>query len=69
MKAITAQHSLPDAVLLALQAGADEALSSSGGQVNQVLDRLVLAASTGELPASRITESVTRVLHAKGACN
>ena len=30
MKAITAQYSLPDAVLKALQAGADEALWSSG---------------------------------------
>ncbi|MFJ7212338.1 glycoside hydrolase family 3 N-terminal domain-containing protein [Amycolatopsis sp. NPDC098790] len=68
MKAITAQYSLPDAVLKALQAGADEALWSSGGRVNEVLDRLVKAVQSGELPAARVQESVTRVLRSKGAC-
>lgn len=68
MKAITAQYSLPDAVLKALQAGADEALWSSGGRVNEVLDRLEKAVQAGELPAARVQESVTRVLRSKGAC-
>ena len=68
MKAITAQYPLPDAVLKALQAGADEALWSSGGRVNEVLDRLVKAAQSGELPKQRVQESVTRVLRGKGAC-
>ncbi|MGW5721836.1 glycoside hydrolase family 3 N-terminal domain-containing protein [Amycolatopsis sp. NPDC003865] len=68
MKAITAQYPLPDAVLKALQAGADEALWSSGGRVNEVLDRLVKAVQTGELPKERVQESVTRVLRGKGAC-
>lgn len=68
MKAITAQYSLPDAVLKALQAGADEALWSSGGRVDEVLDRLVKAAGAGELPKARVQESVTRVLRAKGVC-
>ncbi|MCR6487183.1 glycoside hydrolase family 3 protein [Amycolatopsis sp. OK19-0408] len=68
MKAITAQYPLPDAVLKALQAGADEALWSSGGRVNEVLDRLVKAVGTGELPKARVQESVARVLRAKGVC-
>jgi beta-N-acetylhexosaminidase len=68
MKAITAQYSLPDAVLKALQAGADEALWSSGGRVDEVLDRLVKAVESGELPKARLLESVTRALRAKGAC-
>ncbi|WP_143168880.1 glycoside hydrolase family 3 N-terminal domain-containing protein [Amycolatopsis australiensis] len=68
MKAITAQYPLPDAVLRALQAGADEALWSSGGRVTEVLDRLVKAVETGELPRARVQESVTRVLRSKGAC-
>jgi beta-N-acetylhexosaminidase len=68
MKAITAQYPLPDAVLKALQAGADEALWSSGGRVDEVLDRLVAAVRSGELPPSRVRESVTRVLRGKGVC-
>jgi beta-N-acetylhexosaminidase len=68
MKAITAQYSLPDAVLKALQAGADEALWSSGGRVDEVLDRLVKAVQAGELPPARVQESVARVLRGKGLC-
>ncbi|WP_290050404.1 glycoside hydrolase family 3 N-terminal domain-containing protein [Amycolatopsis solani] len=68
MKAITAQYSLPEAVLKALQAGADQALWSSGGRVDEVLDRLVKAVQSGELPAARVQESVTRVLRGKGLC-
>jgi beta-N-acetylhexosaminidase len=68
MKAITAQYSLPDAVLKALQAGADQALWSSGGRVDEVLDRLVKAVQAGELPPARVQESVARVLRGKGLC-
>ncbi|MGW3959293.1 glycoside hydrolase family 3 N-terminal domain-containing protein [Amycolatopsis sp. NPDC005003] len=68
MKAITAQYPLPEAVLKALQAGADEALWSSGGRVDEVLDRLVKAVQTGELPKPRVQESVARVLRGKGLC-
>ncbi|MEV7092034.1 glycoside hydrolase family 3 N-terminal domain-containing protein [Amycolatopsis sp. NPDC051045] len=68
MKAITAQYSLPEAVLKALQAGADEALWSSGGRVDAVLDRLVTAVQAGELPKARVQESVARVLRGKGLC-
>jgi beta-N-acetylhexosaminidase len=68
MKAITAQYSLPDAVLKALEAGADQALWSSGGRVNEVLDRLEKAVASGELPKTRVQQSVTRVLRGKGVC-
>ncbi|ADJ49828.1 beta-glucosidase [Amycolatopsis mediterranei S699] len=68
MKAVTAQYPLPEAVLKALQAGADEALWSSGGRVDEVLDRLVKAVQAGELPKARVQESVTRVLRGKGLC-
>ena len=68
MKAITAQYSLPEAVLKALQAGADQALWSSGGRVDEVLNRLVRAVQAGELPQARVQESVTRVLRGKGLC-
>ena len=68
MKAITAQYPLPEAVLKALQAGADQALWSSGGRVDEVLDRLVKAVRSGELPQPRVQESVTRVLRGKGLC-
>ncbi|HVW43251.1 MAG TPA: glycoside hydrolase family 3 N-terminal domain-containing protein [Amycolatopsis sp.] len=68
MKAITDTYSLPDAVLHALQAGADQALWSSGGKVGPVLDRLELAVSSGELPAARVTDALERVLPAKHAC-
>lgn len=68
MKAITAQYPLPAAVLKALQAGADQALWSSGGTVGPVLDRLEQALASGELPAARVDEALTRVLKAKRAC-
>ncbi|WP_181770322.1 glycoside hydrolase family 3 N-terminal domain-containing protein [Amycolatopsis pittospori] len=68
MKAITAQYPLPTAVLKALQAGADQALWSSGGNVDSVLATLEQALASGELPAARVDEALTRVLMAKKAC-
>ncbi|WP_156096654.1 glycoside hydrolase family 3 N-terminal domain-containing protein [Amycolatopsis jejuensis] len=69
MKAITDRYPLPEAVLDALQAGADQALFSSGTvDVRAVLDRLTKAADSGELPADHVTASVERVLAAKGYC-
>jgi beta-N-acetylhexosaminidase len=68
MRAISDRYDLPDAVVLALRSGADQALWSSGDRVGEVLDRLEHALSTGELNAARIDESVARVLAAKKAC-
>ncbi|KAA9166374.1 glycoside hydrolase family 3 protein [Amycolatopsis acidicola] len=68
MRAITSDHPLPDAVLDALRAGADQALWSSGGKVSTVLDRLESATADGELPATRVDEALGRVLRAKHTC-
>ncbi|WP_261377212.1 glycoside hydrolase family 3 N-terminal domain-containing protein, partial [Amycolatopsis bartoniae] len=68
MKAITGTYRLPDAVLHALLAGADQALWSSGGNVSAVLDRLQQAVDSGELPATRVTDALGRILPAKHAC-
>ncbi|MFC3450979.1 glycoside hydrolase family 3 N-terminal domain-containing protein [Amycolatopsis speibonae] len=68
MKAITSQYPLPTAVLKALQAGADQALWSSGGNVGTVLTTLEQALASGALPAARVDEALTRVLTAKQAC-
>ncbi|MET9261635.1 glycoside hydrolase family 3 N-terminal domain-containing protein [Amycolatopsis sp. NPDC004079] len=69
MKAITDRFALPDAVLKSLQAGADQALFSSGhNDVGAVVDRLQRALESGELSAAQVTASVERVLAGKGFC-
>ncbi|WP_245976226.1 glycoside hydrolase family 3 N-terminal domain-containing protein [Amycolatopsis palatopharyngis] len=68
MRAIADQYSLPEAVLRALQAGADQALWSSGGRTSEVLDRLETALDGGELSETRVREALARVLLAKDAC-
>lgn len=68
MRAVTDRYPLPEAVLRALQAGADQPLWSSGGQVGAVLDRLEQAVANGELRDERVREALDRVLLAKGAC-
>jgi beta-N-acetylhexosaminidase len=69
MRAITDRYRLPDAVLAALQAGADIALWSSGDRLTAVLDHLEEALDSGRLPAHRVTQSVRRVLAAKSVCD
>lgn len=68
MKAVSDRYDLPDAVLIALQSGADQALWSSGDRVNEVLDKLENAVTTGKLPDAQVRDSATRVLSAKKAC-
>ncbi|MBK1784335.1 glycoside hydrolase family 3 N-terminal domain-containing protein [Prauserella cavernicola] len=68
MKAISDRYPLPEAVLKALQAGADQALWSSGGQVGPVLDRLEQAVASGELPEQQVRGALERVLRVKDAC-
>jgi beta-N-acetylhexosaminidase len=68
MRAIADRYPLPEAVLHALQAGADQALWSSNGRTGEVLDRLERAVASGELSEARVRESLDRVLKAKQAC-
>ncbi|WP_197319746.1 glycoside hydrolase family 3 protein [Saccharomonospora sp. NB11] len=68
MRAISDTYTLDEAVLLALQAGADQPLWSDGGDVGPVLDRIEAAMSSGDLPEGRVNEALTRVLDAKGVC-
>jgi len=68
MKAVTNLVDLPEAVRLALAAGADVALWSSGGRVGEVLDGLEQALANGGLTKDRVTDALHRVLKSKGAC-
>jgi beta-N-acetylhexosaminidase len=68
MRAISDRYELPDAVLIALQSGADQALWSSGDRVAEVLDKLESAVASGKLPESQVRDSAARVLSAKKAC-
>ncbi|MGH3762696.1 glycoside hydrolase family 3 N-terminal domain-containing protein [Actinophytocola sp.] len=69
MQAVSSRYPLPKAVLAALTAGADVAFWSSGEQhLDEVLDTLERAVADRTLPATRVTDSLTRVLRAKGAC-
>jgi beta-glucosidase-like glycosyl hydrolase/serine/threonine protein kinase len=66
MGAINQRYSVPDAVLRALQAGADTALWITTDQVLAVLDRLVQAVNTNELSMDRVNEALNRVALGKG---
>jgi len=66
MAAISAQHPITDAVPLALEAGADQALWLSTTRVPAVLDALIAAVTSGKLPLAQVDASVVRVLRAKG---
>ena len=65
MRAITDRYSVADAVLRALQAGADVALWVSTGEVPAVLNRLESAVDAGELSTADVDASVARVAAAK----
>ncbi len=65
MKAITDRYGVPDAVLKALEAGADTALWVSTAEVPAVLDKLESALASGDLSTPRIKASVLRLLEAK----
>src|SRR6478752_6332349 len=66
MGAINQRFSVPEAVLRALQAGADVALWVTTDEVPAVLDRLEKALAAGELTQARVDESVLRVAGQKG---
>jgi beta-N-acetylhexosaminidase len=72
MKAITGTYTLPQAVVTALSAGADEALWSSGAQsateIGGLLDSLEKALADGRLNPAANDRAVERVLAAKDVC-
>ena len=65
MKAITGRYPVADAVLKALQAGADVALWVSTAEVPAVLDRLEAAITSGALAEAGVDASVSRLAAAK----
>jgi beta-N-acetylhexosaminidase len=65
MGAINLRYSVPDAVVRALQAGADVALWISTEQVPAVLDRLQQALDSHELDMARVTDALSHVAAAK----
>jgi beta-N-acetylhexosaminidase len=67
MRAITDRYSVVDAVLRALQAGADNALWVTTMEVPAVLDRLESAVATRELDPKNLDASVLRMAAAKTA--
>jgi len=66
MRAITDRYGVADAVLKALQAGADTALWVSTTEVPAVLDRLQSALASGELTMANVDASVLRMAAVKG---
>jgi beta-N-acetylhexosaminidase len=73
MKAVTDTFALPEAVVRAMAAGADEALWSSGAEdaaaVGPVLDLLEKALADGRLDPAANDLAVTRSLAARGVCS
>ncbi len=66
MAAINERYGVSEAVLRALQAGADVALWVTTAEVPAVLDRLEQAVNAGELPQQRVDDAVAAVAGYKG---
>ena len=60
MRGILDYAPTPEAVKRAIAAGADQALWSSGADVPHIIDVVVAAVETGELPESRVDEAAVR---------
>ncbi len=67
MKGVTARYSLPDACILALEAGADILLATgkTPEEEDAMVEAVIKAVKTGRISIERIEESVTRILEAK----
>lgn len=66
MQAVTDHFTVPQAVLAAIRAGADVALWISTATLPDVIETLVAAVESGELPISRVDESIGRTLRMRG---
>lgn len=60
MRGILDYAPTPQAVKLAIAAGADQALWSSGADIPHVIDVVVAAVESGELPEARVDEAAVR---------
>lgn len=68
MAAISARFGITEAVVRAIEAGADLALWLTTSAVPSVLDGLTAAVRSGRITTARIDDSVERVLRTTGAC-
>ena len=59
-------HTVPEAVVQSLAAGSDVALMNSPGSIPEIVDQVVAAVQSGDLPLERVDTSVERVLALKG---
>ena len=66
MSAVTDQWSLPEAAVMALEAGADLVVATPGGEAAAMRDAIVAAVANGRLPEGRLDEAVARVLALRG---
>ena len=66
MEAIIEQWSLPEATVLALNAGADLVLATPGDKAAAMRDGVVAAVTDGRLSEARLDEAVGRVLALRG---
>jgi beta-N-acetylhexosaminidase len=66
MEAIVGQWSLPEATVLALNAGADLVLATPGDKAAAMRDGVMAAVTDGRLPEARLDEAVGRVLTLRG---
>lgn len=64
--AVTADHTVPDAAVLAVQAGVDMVLWDEATDVNDVRAAIKGAVQSGAIPQSQIVASVRRILALKG---
>lgn len=65
MGGVTRRHSVPEASIRALEAGADVLLQPPG--TSEVISKIVQAVESGRIPAERIDEAARRVLRTKAA--
>ncbi|WP_299570013.1 glycoside hydrolase family 3 N-terminal domain-containing protein [uncultured Williamsia sp.] len=68
MAAISARFGITEAVVRAIEAGADLALWLTTSAVPSVLDGLTAAVRSGRITTARVDDSVERVLRTTGAC-
>ena len=67
MGAINRRWKFPEAAVLAVRAGADAVLATDGRQSIEMVDALVAAVKSGQLPEQRLDRAVARMLAMKGA--